>query len=207
MRVQSPIAGHQSGSVGGMVFQTYHGRTYMRAKPVIFHYQPTPAQKAAQDKYYSVKSQLNPAYRLMRPYFPQNDRNGLNYYNTLSKGIFEALQIFPPIKPHEEISGFGVDLYKHISIEQASISVLHSGSTYRIRLNGFTWQSNVDFTPQYAHALMFCTDLHEMQYQVVQYTEPQIIWPFSNSGNWFPNHQVHLYMALSNDERMSNYFY
>lgn len=207
MRVQSPIAGGQRGSVGGMVFQHYHGRTYARSKPTIFHYQPTPAQKATQDKYYNIKSYWTPIYRRMQPYFPAENHNSQNWYNLLSRGVYEASQTYEPWKSHEEIHNFGVDVYKHIQIQQTTLSVIRSGSRYSIRLNGFSFQSDVEFVPQFAHALMFCTDLQQIEYEVVPYTTPTITWPFSNGGGWFPGHTLHLYMALSNDEHFSNFFY
>lgn len=207
MRVQSPIVGQQSGTTAYMIFQSYGGRTYARSKPALYHYPGTPAQRAAQRKFYNIETQWLPIYRTLRNFFPQTNKLGLNYFNVLSTGIFAAAQTFPPIVHPEELHHFGIDIYDNITIDTGYYAVENIDGEYTIYLHDFSWQSQVDFRPINAHALLFCPDLQQIEYEWSKYTEPVIEWPFKLGNRWLPSHEVNLFVAFSDDNFFSNFFY
>lgn len=207
MLVQSPFLGLQAGSSADMVFQSYGGRTVMRSKPVLFHYQPTPNQLAAQNKYYAFRSRWLPVYRQLKEYFPKTDRLGLNYYNILTSGIFKAAQTFPPYDEQDPIQRFGFDIYDRFQGEQGSISVVTSGRTYTIRLNAYTLESQVHFVPAYIHGLMLSPALQDVQLHTISYAAAPVTFPFDNSNSWFPGNTLYLYIAFSNSEFFTDFFF
>lgn len=207
MRIQSPIAGNQSGSSAGMVFQTYRGRTFMRSKPALFHYADTPAQQATQKKFYDIQADWLPIYRTMRVFFPKVERQGLNYFNTLSKGIYQASKTYPPYSTLDPIEAFGFDIYDRCRITQGALSTIRNGRTYILRLASTTYVSTIDFVPEKVQCLMLCPDLQQLEFTTIDYSPGQLDIPFSNSRNWFPGHTLHLYIAFSNDAFFSNFYF
>lgn len=179
----------------------------MRSKPALFHYQPTAAQLAAQNKYYSLRSKWLPVYRQLKPYFPPTDRQGLNYFNILTSGVFKAAQTFPPYSEQDPITRFGFDIYDRIQGEQGSITVVTSGRTYTIRLNSYTMSANVDFSPTYIHGLMLSPALQDVQLHTVDFSTAPVVFPFDNTNKWFPGNTLYLYIAFSNDEFFSDFFF
>lgn len=207
MIVQSPLLGNQSGSSGEMVFQPYGGRTIMRSKPALFHYQPTPKKAAAQNKYYLLRSKWLPVYRQLKPYFPTTNRQGLNYFNILTSGVFKAAQTFHPYNQQDPIPRFGFDIYNRIQSKKGSISAVFSGGAYLIRLNSYTMSSNVNFTPTYIHGLMLSPALQDVQLHTINFQAAPVTFPFDNSNAWLPGNTIYLYIAFSNNEYFSDFFF
>ena len=71
MKVQQPLLGHSSGSLAGMVYQTYNGTTYMHTKTTNYHYPDTPAQQKVQGLYWSIMRQWLTVYRGASKLFPK----------------------------------------------------------------------------------------------------------------------------------------
>lgn len=207
MRVQSPIAGAMSGSAGKIIFQHYHGRTYGRAFPVIFHYQPTPAQYKTQTKYYGIRRQWNPLYRVIRPYIPENQQKQGNAFNLLSDGVFSALGTFAASDLTSVIRKFGFDLADRLSLRLGNWTLYYQSPYYYITFWDFDYTSKVDFTPTFAHALYLCRDLQQVQYCIVDYDAEHLTFIFTNSASWFPDHDFEMYVALSDEQYFSNFFY
>lgn len=207
MRVQSPIAGNLVGTAGGMVFQHYNGRTYGRALPVIFHYQPTPAQAAAQDKYYGIRRYWLPTYRIIKPFVPDEQLKLANAYNDVTKAVYRALGVFDENHTPEVFHKFGFDPYHRLSLWLGNYTLYYEDPYYYITFWDFHFESDVNFTPVYAHALYLCPDLQEIQYCAIDYNADHLTFIFVNSRNWFPDHTFEMYVALSDDEYFSNFFY
>lgn len=207
MRVQSPIAGSMTGAAGGLIFQHYHGRTYGRAFPSLFHYQPTPAQYAAQTRYYGVRHQWNPIYRKIKPYIPENQLKNANAFNNLSDGVFRALGTFANVEQPGLMRKFGFDVFDRLSLRLGNWTLYFQNPFYFITFWDFDFASKVDFTPIYAHALYLCRDLQEVQYCIVDYNAEHLTFFFDNSRNWFPDHAFEMYVALSDEQFFSNFFY
>jgi len=207
MRVQSPIAGGQSGSLGGLTFQHYHGRTYARSKPAIFHYGPTPAQRAAQNKYYSLRGPWLALYRSLRPYFPTDTRDGRNYYNLLQRQIYTATRIFDAATDDEPLNKIEIDARDRIRVRCGNYDLYLLDNIYYITFEQLHFETDLDFYPTHAHAIFVCQETHEFFYEVVDYIHPHLSWPFNNSLGWFPSRWFDMYIALGNDEFLSNFYY
>lgn len=207
MRVQSPISGNMRGSVGGLVFQFYHGKTFGRSKPAIFHYGPTPAQAAQQTKYYGIRTQWNPIYRILKPYFPESADAQANPFNTLSDGIFRVLRTNPVEQPVTILRKFGTDVNDRLLLRLGQYTLYYEDPYYYITFYDFDFTAKVDFTPVIAHALYICQDLQQIQYCAIQYNAEHLTFIFDNSEGWFPDHSFDMYVAISNAEFFSNFFY
>lgn len=207
MRVQSPISGNMSGSLGGLVLQHYHGRTFARSKPTFFHYKPTPAQYAAQSKYYGIRQSWNPIYQLLKPYISETQLKQANAYNNLSQGIFEALGVFDASRAEQPPLKFGFDAFDRLSLRLGNWTLYYTAPYYYVTFYDFDFASKVDFTPIHAHALMLCPDLQQLQYSLVDYDAEHLTFVMDNSNDWFPSHYFNMYVALSDEQYMSNFFF
>ena len=207
MRVQSPISGAMAGSAGEIVFQHYHGKTYGRSKPVLFHYGPTPAQAAAQTKFYGIRGQWNPLYREIKPYIPDSQLKQSNPFNTLSEGVFRALGTFSDDEPTDFPRKFGFDTLNRLALRLGEWTLYFDDPYYYITFYDFDFTTDVDFTPTYAHALYLCPDLQQIQYNRVDLNSEHLTFVFLNSGNWFPDHFFNMYVALSDEQYFSNFFF
>ena len=207
MRVQSPISGSMTGSAGNIIFQHYNGHTYGRSKPVIFHYGPTPAQAAAQNKFYGVKAIWNPIYREIRPFIPLTEHKQTNVYNSLTHDVYHALGVFHDDIYAVEHEKIGFDLYDRIRIYQGNITATYSRPYYYLKINGFSYVANVVFDPKLVHVLYFCLELQQMIYQRLAYPQGDLIIPFNDQYGWLSRYSVHIYIALSDENFFSDFFY
>ena len=207
MRVQSPIAGGIAGAAGNLIFQHYHGRTFGRAFPAIFHYQPTPAQYAAQTKYYGTRREWNPLYQAIKPFIPKAQLKQANAFNNLSAGAFKALGVFPDAEHSTQLRKFGFDVENRLLLYLNNWTLYYAEPYYYVTFWDFDFQSYVAFTPRYAHALYFCRDLQQIEYNVVDFDPLHLTFIFDNSRNWFPDHDFDMYVALSDEQYFSNFFF
>lgn len=196
-----------TGSAGNITFQHYNGRIYGRSKPVIFHYGPTPAQAANQTKYYGIRTQWNPLYRELKPYIPENQLKQTNAFNQLSDGVFKALGTFNQEEPLQPPRKFGFDVDDRLSLRLGNYDLYYQEPFYYITFYDFDYQSAVDFIPSFAHALYLCSDLQQVQYNLVDFNADHLTFIFVNSRNWFPDHSFDMYVALSDKQYFSNFFY
>lgn len=207
MRVQSPIVGNIVGSSGELVFQHYNGRTYARSKPVIFHYQPTPAQYAAQNKYYRIRNQTNPIYTTIKRYIPQDLYKEVNPANALTKGIFSALATFTGTNQLNLPTRFGFDIYDRFQLRLGNYQLYYKAPFYYITFWDFQFSSKVQFAPIYAHALYLCPDLQEAMYWIGFFNAEHLTFAFPDSLRWFPDHSFNMYVALSDENYFTNFFF
>lgn len=205
MRVQSPIAGAITGSAGRIIFQHYHSHTYGRAFPVIFHYQPTPAQYAAQTKFYGTRSYFNPIYRQLKPHFTRHQLAQFNPYNLLSEGFFKAMQTFPPHADGELVTRFGIDVYDRVTLHCGECTLYYDTPYWYLTLEDFSFESDIDFTPTLAHALLFCPARKQAQYLYTPFVDQHLCFPWLDCYNWFPDEYANLYVALSDDQHFTNF--
>ena len=207
MRIQSPIAGNMTGSAGKIIFQHYHGRIYGRSFPVIFHYQPTPAQFAAQTKYYGIRGQWLPLYRQIKSLIPYAQLKLANAYNNLTNGIYEVLGTFSDTHTPNTPRKFGFDPYNRFVLRLGDYTLYYLEPYYYITFWNFNFYTNLSFVPRFAHALYMCPDLQLLQYNVVDFNADHLTFIFLNTQDWFPDHSFEMYVALSDDEYFSNFFY
>lgn len=207
MRVQSPIAGAMSGSAGKIIFQHYHGNTYGRAFPVIFHYQPTPAQFAAQAKYYGIRRQWLPLFRQMKPFIPIYQQKQGNAYNEITKAVYQSLGTFNAEHNPLVMRKFGFDKYNRLALHLGDYTLYYQEPYYYITFWDFEFSCEVNFTPQFAHALYLCPALQQVQYCVIDFNAEHLTFIFDNSENWFPLNTFEMYVALSDEQYFSNFYY
>lgn len=207
MRVQSPIAGAMNGAAGGLIFQHYHGRTFGRAFPAFFHYQPTLPQYLAQKKYYKTRGAWNPLYREIKPYIPRNQFKNANCFNKLSDGVFRALGVFDQPAQEPQTQKFGFDVFDRLSLYLNNWTLYADSAYYYITFWDLHFVSRIDFVPLWAHALYFCRDLQQIQYVVVPFDSEHLTFYFSNAKEWFPDHDFDMYVAISGDNYFSNFFF
>lgn len=206
MRVQSPIAGGQSGSVGGLVFQTYHGRTYARSKPAIFHYGPTPAQAATQAKFYPIFWQCHEAYREMKRYIPASQRKQINPFNDLLSNVFKALETYSDSGHNDAISKFGFDAYERVKVEPGSYTELIEDNRYIVTFDDIEFQAKIDFQPHWSHALYLDKLLQRVEYRTTAYIGKAARFVFPLQQKKYDNEDAAILIALSDSEHFSNFF-
>ena len=207
MRVQSPIAGNMTGSAGNIIFQHYNGRTYGRAKPVLFHYGPTPAQAVAQSKYYGIRLPFLNVYNQIKPFIPSAQLKQSNAYNDLFDMMCKLLNVFGDASDFTPPRKFGFDTLNRLSLRLGNWTLYYQAPLYYITFYDFDFASSVDFAPTYAHALYFCRDLKQMQYVQVDFNAEHLTFYFNNAQNWFPDYDFDMYVALSDEQYFSNFFY
>lgn len=206
MRVQSPIAGGQSGSVGGLVFQTYHGRTYARSKPTIFHYGPTPAQAAAQAKFYPIFRQCQDAYKAMRSFIPASQRKQVNPFNDLLSNVFKALETYSDASRNDTISKFGFDAYERVKVEPGDYTEIIVGNSYIVTYNDIEVISSVNFKPLQSHALLLNKSLQRVIYRHSLYEGRTSNFVFPVISDRYGDTDSQIFIALSDNENFTNFF-
>lgn len=207
MVVQSPVVGNMAGSAGGIIFQYYHGHTYGRAFPTIFHYQGTPAQYAVQTKYYGIRAQWLPIYHVLRRYIHKIEQKQVNSYDRLIKYVYHNIGAFTNINSCNLNRKFGIDEYDRFSLHLGNHTLYYLAPYYFITFWNLNLLSHVDFTPKYAHALYLCPDLQELQYVVQSFNAEHPTFIFLDSMNWFPDHDFEMFVALSDEQYFTNFFY
>lgn len=206
MRVQSPISGAMNGSAGNLIFQHYHGRTYGRSKPAIFHYGPTPAQHISQTKFYNVQGQWKVIYEKLKLYVPKTQLKKANAYDKMLLGIFKALQTFQLKPAYKVLPKFGADLFYNIKIQPGSFRVVIKETKIHVIYSAITYTSKVDFNPQYAHALSLDPQSQTIQYDVKPYNGSALDFEFVEKTPEQPSQTRLYYVALSDPFYLSNFF-
>lgn len=207
MRVQSPFMGNMSGSSTGSIFQCYRGRTYKRTKPFIYHYPGTPAQRANQAKFYNIQTPLRQIYSLIKPYYSNDQSNGFSPFNNFSKGLYRAAQTFPPFDAPEQIRHFGLDIYNRIHIALGDHQDYFLDDTYYFTFENFSIHAVVDFNPTQAYAIYICTELQQIQFTLISFDAQRLAFPYKNTLNWFPDHSFDMWVALSDENFFSDFYY
>lgn len=206
MRVQSPIVGNMAGRSAGLIFQHYHGRTYGRSMPAIFHYGPTASQELTQKLYYAVFRQWKVVYSDMKRFVPKNMLKQVNAYNMLTKNIYKALGTFDDLVPDPHLKSFGIDIYKHIQVSPGSYTVVEESGKLIVNFNEIAVKSNIDSEPQICHLLYINPSKQQIDYANTQYQKKDIAFVIDDPDERKAIGEFVLYVAVSNDYFFSNFF-
>ena len=196
-----------TGAAGGLIFQHYNGRTFGRTFPVLFHYQPTPLQQITQSKYYNIRSIWLPFYRQIKPYIPQDQLKQSNAYNSLTRAVYQNLGVFSSDNEPNLLRKFGFDVYDRLSLRLGNWTLYYQEPYYYITFWDFNYIAKIDFEPKYAHALYLCSDFQQIQYCIVEFNSHHLTFIFDNLFGWFPDHDFDMFVALSDEQYFSNFFY
>ena len=143
----------------------------------------------------------------MKPYIPKNQFKNANCFNMLSNGVFRALGTFTLAGEPVATNKFGFDVFDRLNLYLGNWTLYYENNYYYITFWDFDFVSLVDFTPLWAHALYLCRDLQQVQYTVVPYSAEHPTFLFSNALDWFPDHDFDMYVALSDEQYFSNFFF
>ena len=206
MKVQLPIINHGSGRAGGMIFQTYWGRTYLRSMPVLFHYPDTPAQQKIKGLYLNLMNQVRAAYDTLRKSFPRNFNTNRNMFNILAKGIFRAADPYnsnhdatPPLR-------FGYDTQQQIKLifSDHKINVGKTDIVISMIASIQLWRRS--FRPKQAVYIVINTTQQQIQFTSLPWTDGVFEWSFKNTFPWHAEDRILIYVAATNSEMMSSFY-
>lgn len=206
MKVQSPIAGHQAGRAGGIIFQTYHGRTYGRSMPILFHYPDTPAQQKTQGLFFNILWQFQSIYRSFSKVIPKSTRGNKNIYNTLSQGVYRAAQTYPKAQAKEPPIWFGQDTQRQVRISTADalLAVEPEAIKTEFSVSIKLWRRR--FSPVTSHVLLINRTQQGLLAASTIWTDSRVALSFENSVDWHNSDEIRVYVALSNPEFMTNFY-
>ena len=91
MKIQLPIVGHASGRNGNMIYQTYHGSTYVRTKPFVYHYPYSPAQEEQSTRFRAAVDGFTPQYRIIAIKISNTQRANRNIYDMFIHQFYDIL--------------------------------------------------------------------------------------------------------------------
>lgn len=207
MKVQSPIAGGLRGSAGNIIFQHYHSKNIGRAMPISYHVTMSPIRNAVQGKYASVKEQLTPLFIEMSQYIPDTMRKGANVYDAISSGVFKALNTYAQNPDQRPPARFGFDKRKRIRLYLGKYEVYYEPPYYYVTFWDYKIESKLDFVPTLVHGLYFSSNFQMLEYFVTDFNPDYLCIPINRFNGWFPLGNVELFIAVSNDEFFSDFFY
>lgn len=206
MKVQQPFIGHSSGTLAGMVYQTYHGATYMHAKPSIYHYPDTPAQQKVQGLYWNIMRQWQTIYRGAVKTFPKAMPINSNIFDIWAAGIFQGAQTYPrPMQPTPR-KWFGQD-------KRQSVRLYFSHAEWDIADNSLKLSFVIryrnmrrSFTPTICHVIVINKTQQLLEYAFTSYVNPLIKLTFVDMDGWRPSDELRIYAALQNNEYYTNFY-
>lgn len=206
MLIHSPIIGHFSGTSGQLIAQTYNGKTYIRKKPNVYHYPGTEEQQKVQAIFWNIQHPWQNIYLVLSPFIPKWQRKNLNAFDTISAGIYKAIEAYPGKTTPRPLQFFGVDKYKHTKINALNKVIEVNDKTIIAKA---TIRIQTDFKrdrPTHYHILLLNVSRQELIYTFDNFTTNTITAEFSNINKWQPTHNIKLYIALSSPTFMSNFF-
>ena len=205
MKVQQPLIGHSSGSLGDMVFQTYHGVTVMHTKSTNYHYPDTPSQQICQAKFYDIQRVWLPIYYELVTCYSVSQRYNRNIFNELSKGIF---QVFNPFSNQSRIKppkNFGVDSLNRVVADLGSVSYTLTKQVIEVHFDGVSISQEVDGRFIWIHYLV-CNRSHQnLYYRRMRFSASTNYFGFTNTNDWDQSDEIYFYAAVESDTWMGNF--
>lgn len=206
MKAQVPVIGRATGRSGGMIFQSYHGHTYLRSMPAIFHYPDTKEQQITQGRYYNIMWQFQSIYNSFSKAIPKACRFGKNTYDVLSHGVFRASQTFPTAQAKEPPRWFGNDIQQQVRVLAVCTQFAVVPEVVRLRLSVTysTWRRQ--FSPVMYHLILVNSTRQQLIAVSASYAGSEFTVTFENPNGWQQTDTIRPYFALSNTEFMSNFY-
>ena len=205
MKVQQPLLGHSSGTLAGMVYQTYNGATYMRAKTPIYHYPDTPAQQKVQGSYWTIMRQWQTIYRSAAKAFPKAMPCSWNVFDIWAAGIYQAAQTYPRLFRNEPPKAFGQDKRKSVVLQFPASGVEFEDDVLKVDFVVNVVCLRRLFVPQTLHCLVINKTQQLLQYAFADYVDNHFTLVFQGLSGWYPTDELRIYVALQNDNFYTNF--
>ena len=206
MKVQQPLLGHSSGSLAGMVYQTYNGTTYMHTKTTNYHYPDTPAQQKVQGLYWSIMRQWLTVYRGASKLFPKAMPCNWNVFDIWAAGIYQAAQTYPRVFRTMPPKSFGQDKRKSVVLVFPSSGVDFAENVLKVDMTVQIRSLRRMFAPSSVHCIVINKTQQLLQYAFSYYSDAHITFEFVDLEGWQPSDELRVYIAMQNDNFFTNFF-
>lgn len=206
MKLQLPWLGHASGTSAGMIYQSYHGMTFMRAKPFIYHYPNTKAQQVVQAKYWTIQRQWLVIYRNARKLFPQAMPSSYNMFDILSAGIFQAAQTYPRRFRNKPARFFGQDKRETIRLSFPQSTVELNEEILKVSFAVSIQDRHRSIDPDLLHCMVINQTRQELDYCVASYERANFDLAFENLLGWQSSDGLAIYVAIQDNHFFTNFF-
>ena len=206
MKVQQPFIGHSSGTLAGMVYQTYNGATYMHAKPSIYHYPDTPAQQKVQGLYWDIMRQWQVIYRSAVKDFPSAMPCQWNVYDIWAAGIFQAAQTYPRLFKASPSKWFGQDQRQSVRLSFPLATADIADNNLKVDFRVVYRCVRRQFVPTMVHTIVVNKTLQLLQYAFSYYSGQDVVLIFRGVDGWSKNDELRIYVALQNDNFFTNFY-
>lgn len=206
MKFQFPWIRNASGTSAGLVFQTYRGRTYGHAKTEFYHYPNTPAQQDTQGKFYNIMRQYIAIYPELSHFIPRSQRQNRNVFNDFGSAMFAASLTYPnPYRKYPPLK-FGVDKDNTLTIAVVIDSLVINDKTINV-LAKYTYSTfRRVFAPKTLHVFFANSSQQEILYTHQPASQDDFSLSLSNSKQWLQSDNISMYVALSDQSFLSNFF-
>ena len=206
MKFQFPWIRNASGTSAGLVFQTYRGRTYGHAKTEFYHYPNTPAQQDTQGKFYNIIRQFNAIYPELSHFIPRSQRQNRNVYNIFGSAMFAASLTYPNPYRKYPPQKFGVDKDNTLSLVVVIDSLVINDKIINV-IAKYTYTTfRRVFTPKTLHVFFVNISQQEIIYTNQPSSQDDFSLTISNSKQWLQSDNIKMYVALSDQSFLSNFF-
>lgn len=206
MKFQFPWIRNASGTSAGLVFQTYRGRTYGHAKTEFYHYPNTPAQQDTQGKFYNIMRQYNAIYPELSHYIPRSQRQNRNVYNIFGSAMFEASLTYPNPYRKYPPQKFGVDKDNTLSLVIIIDSLVINDKIINVVAKCSVKTFRRVFAPKTLHVFFVNISQQEIIYTNQPSSQDDFSLTISNSKQWLQSDNIKMYVALSDQSFLSNFF-
>ena len=206
MKVQQPFIGHSSGTLAGMVYQTYNGATYMHAKTTNYHYPDTPAQQKVQGLYWDIMRQFQLVYRGASKAFPKVMPCNWNVFDIWAAGVFQAAQTYPRLFKAAPSKWFGQDFKQSVKLQFGTVTVDFADNNLKVDYSVTYRGIRRQFLPTMVHTLVINKTRQLLQYAFADYTGAQVVLMFQGLEGWSARDELRIYVALQNDIFFTNFY-
>lgn len=205
MKVQNPIVGNASGTLANLIYQTYHGATFVHEKPLLYHYPDTTAQQICQGKFYDVQRFWLPIYRAIAPKITKTQGANKNKFDLLSHGIYQAFNVYDKPFPVYPPTFFGLDPKNRVRPLYENVSYEISGWQLNVNFDRCSYESDILQDFNRAHYFLLNRSAVSMYYREVRFNTSYTQVQISNTNDWSKDDEIILYVALSSTTWLGNF--
>lgn len=206
MKVQLPVVNRAAGRTAGFIFQTYNGRTYVRAMPASYHKSESPKKQQTEAKYYNIMRQYQLIYDDWINVVKRAPQKSRNTFNEYAKGIFAAAGTYDTQNTQQPPRRFGTDtqqqvkiipLYTRLRLDGKYASLVTDFSIKLWRRNFFPAQYSVLLVNKTQQTIMMISDHYKGNSMEIDFT---------NDLDFLPTDTIRIYLMLSDYNFLSNFY-
>lgn len=205
MKLQLPWIGNASGTSGNMILQTYHGETYMREKPLIYHDPKTPAQMLQRYKFWGLLDEWRTYYDSFKAFIPESQRKKRNVFDELFSIMWFIVEKRYTQEWWQKIWWWGIDKDNEVTFNNIEDYIDFNSRNVLIEVHYENLVSKRKFTPKNYVLLAMKPD--EQQYMIATGEYPhysiQTGWP--NAYGWQFGDNVLFFLALYDENFFTNF--